>query len=79
MEEKIKKRHRGYLPSGALLAFLHERCIYVLGSLLSGARYPNAMAKLQTIEDISKFFRKNLRKSYVNIEKERAPAGARCA
>ena len=37
------------------------------------------MAKLQTIEDISKFSPKNLRKSYVNIEKERAPAGARLA
>jgi hypothetical protein len=37
------------------------------------------MAKIVTIEDISKFLAKNLRKFYVNIEKERTPAGALCA
>ena len=63
---KIKKRHRGCVPSGALLAFLHERCFYVQGSLLSVAPYPKALAKIGTIEDISKFFPKKLRKSYVN-------------
>lgn len=57
----------------AFVAFLLKRCLYVPEALPSVARYPKTMAKLQTIEDISKYFGENLRKSYV---KRKAPAGA---
>lgn len=49
----------------AFVAFLLKRCYYVPEVLPSVARYPIARAKLQTIEDICKFFGENLRKSYV--------------
>ena len=49
----------------AFIAFLLKRCYYVPEALPSVARYPIARAKLQTIEDISKYLGENLRKSYV--------------